>query len=273
MEIIYVPKGTKVYRSFTDNIKREGYWFSLNETDTYGYGSYTGEFTASKDLKLINITNSDFYNILKQLLKESTATNNSLRTDYHNILFPLGFDDVLFYRELAKLYGIDPNLFALNPMVHSESIINFNNRSRLSIHQLDSKFMKFLKLVLSSVSDGIISLKPFPDIIRNGMQPPELSVYDKSFFQYIQDKPRTVVGGGNSLYLPPLRLDNEQIKKAETGIDNMLNYIDTNNIKIDLSKITFTTIPLKEALKMNLFSSQHVKLAKKTRKLRRNYKL
>jgi hypothetical protein len=265
MERILFPKDTKIYRSFNDDTKREGYWFSLNEVDTHGYGKITAEFVPTRDLKLINISNSNFYDLLKQLIKGVTVTNDKLKEDSHNLLFPLGFDDVVFYRELAESYGVDHRSYKLNPYVHMESLLNFNNRSRLSLHTLDTKFMKFLKPLLSSFSDGIISLKPFPDIIRNGMQFPELSVFDKSVIEYVQDKPRgTAAVGGGSLRLPPLKLENEALRNAAEGVENIVKYITENNIKADLSNIKITETPYVE-------SFRHADRSKKrkTRKLRR----
>lgn len=271
MELIIFPKGTRVYRSFDDNSKREGYWFSLNENDTYGYGSHTAEFIVNRDLRLINIANSNFYNLLQQTLKDASLTNDTLNVDHHGILFPLGFDNIVFYRELAEQYGIDPQAYKLNPVVHTNSLLYFNNRSRLSLNQLDVKLLKFLKSILSSASDGIISLKPFPDIIRNGMQFPELSVYDKSYIDYVQEKPRHATSGGGMHFLPPLKLDNEAIRKSAEGAENLINYINTNKIKVDLNKIVITERPYIEGMGNSTHTANITlsKIARKTRRCRR----
>ncbi len=244
MELILLPKDTKIYRSFTDPSKRTGYWYSLNESDTYGYGSQIGEFKLSRDLRLINLANADFYNILKKLIIDATTLNDSLRQTHYKILYPLGFDDIAFYRDLSKKFGIDSDHYNVDPVIHTESILYFNNRSRLSIHELDVELMKFLKPIVGSSCDGVICLKRFPDIIRNGMQPPELSVFDKSLVDYVQDKPMggTVIGGANFKYLPKVNLPEDLAKSITKEMDEAIEQVIKSNYKFDFSSVKVTML-------------------------------
>jgi hypothetical protein len=176
---------------------------------------------------LADITNPSFYENLKNWLKDATFHNAHLKNDHPFILFPLGFDDVVFYRDFAKLIGFDVDSYATNPLIHTESILYFGNRSRLSVRQCDVKMIDFLKSATGHVCDGICSLKQFPDIIRNGMHHPELCVFDKSHILYVQDVPRPVIGGAItekssslSSLLPP-----EPPKLSSVSMDNEI----TNN--------------------------------------------
>lgn len=58
--------------------------------------------------------------------------------------------------------------------------------------------MEFIKPIIGHLCDGIISVKKFPDIIRNGMHHAELSVFDKTDVVYNQDISQTVTGGSRS---------------------------------------------------------------------------
>lgn len=198
MEVKTVPKNTLVYRSYADDSKKTGYWYALNPNDVRGYGPRTGVFRTTKDLHLIDIQHENFYMNLKNAIKQRIPMIAGLENSCHEILFPLGFDDVTFYRDLAKMYGVDSTNYALVPSVHTHSLLYFNNRSRLSIHEYDTVMMKFLKGVYGMQLDGIISVTSFPDIIRNGMHLPELSVFDKSTIEYMHDYIHPLTGGSTT---------------------------------------------------------------------------
>ena len=134
MEFIGIPKGTLIYRSYTSPDSRNGYWFSLFPNQTHGYGNKTGEFKITKDIKLINIQNPNFYSNLQQIVTELGNTDENFKINQAEILFPLGFDDIVFYKDMAKLFGVNPDDYILSPNIHTESILYFNNRSRLSLY-------------------------------------------------------------------------------------------------------------------------------------------
>ncbi len=232
IELAILPKDTLVYRSYSDSTKRDGYWFALKAEDTFGYGDKTAVYRLKKDLKLIDITKKSFYENLKQLIAKETQISPDFKQKQSIILFPLGFEDGVFYRDLAKQYGVDYNAYALNPMIHTESQLDFNNRSRLSIMQFDIEFVKFLKRQLGNVSDGIISLKPFPDIIRNGYQCSEMSVFDMSFVEYVNDTPRVVISGSSKTeQLAPIFIKtegNENVQHITKNFDKIYNKFNNN---------------------------------------------
>lgn len=186
---IELPKHTSVYRSYTDVAKREGYWYSINVHDTYGYGSTTGEFRLVKPLKLVDIAHPNFYTILMRIIKDLSKINSNIEKNKALLLFPFGFDDRVFYRDYAKMFGYDAASYNLNPHVHATSLIDFNNRSRLSIHDVDIAFMKFLNAVCGKECDGIVSRVRFPDVIRNGFHTPEIGIFDKSSIEFVKDIP------------------------------------------------------------------------------------
>lgn len=227
MEAKTIPKGTLIYRSYNDESNRNGYWFSLNASETYGYGKRTGEFRILRDLNLIDIIHPSFYKRLKEILREKKEKEIEKNTD-SILLFPLGFDDTVFYRDFAEQIGIDYKTYPLVPFVHTQSILHFNNRSRLSINQIDIELMKFLKLFFEKDYDGILSDKNFPDIIRNGFHCTELSVFDNSFVEFVREIPRIVSGGSiNNYLLPPIRSEDlsdfvrEACKEADRFIEGI----------------------------------------------------
>jgi hypothetical protein len=272
MELQIIIKGTMIYRSFDDESKRNGFWFSLNSNDTYGYGSKTAEFRLSRDLKLINIINPLFYENLKKILVDVTSRDQSIEREHAPILFPLGFDNIVFYNNFAKkLIGVDTDLFQINPVIHTKSNLYFNNRSRLSIHACDVRLMMFLKSTLGADCDGISSLKEFPDIIRNGMHCREISLFDNSHLEYIRDIPRPVIGGSvirSTDLLPPLKIDNIYLQKLRDSEQEFQEKMDkiTTTYKPD---IKFTVISVEDAIKrdnLNVQINYHIENIKPRRK-------
>jgi hypothetical protein len=248
MDVRILPKDTIVYRSYNDESSKNGYWFSFDPTNTYGYGRITGEFRLIKDLTLINIAHENFYENLKNILKQATDFNENLKIIHPNILFPIGFDDSLFYRDFVKSAGFDFTNIPLAPHVHTESLLYFNNRSRLSIKKYDIEFMNFLNSLLGNICDGIISEKKFPDKIRNGYQHPEVGLFNSANMEYIKEHIRPTQGGSyisNDLLLAPindqylsekakedLRLTNKILKEFKPP-EKLIQNIIQNYIKID----------------------------------------
>lgn len=250
MELRVLSKGTIIYRSYTDPSNKDGFWYSLNAKDTYGYGTVTGEFRLLKDISLINIIHPNFYKLLKDVVKQASTTSSLIKKMASVILFPLGFEDGVFYREYAKKCGIDHSGFSLVPEVHTESMLNFNNRSRLSITQYDVEMMKLLSIVFGAQCDGIISETAFPDIIRNGWHLAELSVFDKSHIEYVKDYARPVIGGTicesiHMNYVFPIRPDetNEYVKSQISLTDKLLEELKTKTIK--MPDVVFYKTPIK----------------------------
>jgi len=257
-------KGSLIYRSYNDISNREGFWFSLDKTDTYGYGSHTAEFRLSRDLVLADITNPLFYEQLKDWLKDLTSRVVDLKQEHPFILFPLGFDDIVFYKDFARLIGIDVDAFGLSPVVHTESLLYFGNRSRSSIRQCDIKMMEILKVIIGTVCDGICSLNKFPDIIRNGMHHPEISVFDNTHLEFVQDVARPVIGGSltaddSPRILTAMNLDNEIIR-------NYVNLMDENLVKLRKMNLKFDIEIIKHPVEQGDNTIITKKMFRKTRK-------
>lgn len=268
MEVKLLQKTTNIYRSYSDDSKREGYWFALNMNDVLGYGNKTGIYNTVRDLKLINIAHPDFYTFLKETMKSLLPNNPTLLENGHSILFPLGFDDIVYYRELASDAGVNPASYALKPAVHTESILSFNGRSRLSLIACDVELMAYLKMICGSMYDGIISERQFPDIIRNGFHFPEISIFDKSLVNFVSEVVRPVVGGStNTDFLPPIKFEEmtpkfqETIRRTAAMIENL-----------DLTNFKFPNYTVHESYVTNnteINALKNVSIARKTRRNRR----
>ena len=223
MDTLVLPKGQLVYRSFKDDSRRKGFWYCINEKDTIGYGSKIAEFRLSRDLVLVDITSNSFYDNLKKLLIDETSKDINLKKEHTMILFPLGFDDIVFYRHAAQSIGVNVNTYPLKPHIHTESLLYFNGRSRLSVHDCDVSLAKFLNNTIGNRYDGIASLKQFPDIIRNGTQHPEVCIFDQTNVEYVRDIPQYIIGGGKSGdihledSLPPLHIDSRLIENLRNN--------------------------------------------------------
>lgn len=226
---------------------------------------HIAEFKLSRDLVLADITVPSFYEHLKNWLKDATMYDIDLKRDYVYILFPLGFDDTLFYKDFVKSIGFNVDIYPLNPDVHTESMLYFGNRSRFSIKQFDRMFMKFIKNFIGHVCDGICSLNRFPDIIRNGMHHPEFSVFDNASIVFVQDVPRPILGGAViEDRVPPvlssIDLDNEIIRNHVKRFDQTLKNLSKYDLKADIKLI-------KHPLDINPIS---IIKSRKTRKRRGN---
>ncbi len=119
---------------------------------------------------------------------------------------------------------------------------------------------------------GIISLKPFPNIIRNGMQCSELSVFNKSTVEYVQDIPQSTIGGTYAnKFLPPLRVNNEYVQKAVRGMERF-EEMKRNNVKVDLTKYGMHTVyydPVTQTTSPHPIEMQHETPVKPRNKTRR----
>ena len=266
MELKIIQKDTLLYRSYNNDSKRDGYWYALNKTDVLGYGNTLGEYRVVKELRLIDITSSNFYNILQDSLKNIAYINPEIKKIAHTILYPLGFDDIVFYRTFTASLGIDITSYPLVPSVHTESQLFFNGRSRLSIHTYDVEFMKHLHIIFGSICDGIISEKMFPDIIRNGFQCAELSVFDNSVIEFVKEIPRHTLGGTMEGKVLP-QIDTSKLSPYFWETVKLADEILSN---IDTSKIKMPNIVIHESHLSNSIVAPNYINRRKTRKNRRN---
>lgn len=184
-------ENTKIYRSTTDSSKKYGKWFGFSPKETYGYGNFTYEFKTKTDLKLLDITNynfySDFINRLNNFIKKDINIEN-LR---YLILFPVGFHDYNIYREFAQT-SISDSLSGsiMNPLLTMESQL-FGNRYRCSLHSTDNLFMQVLQILYSNEADGFIADKQLPDRLRNGMHHKELCIFNENHSVFMSEINRT----------------------------------------------------------------------------------
>ena len=86
--------------------------------------------------------------------------------------------------------------------------------------------------------DGIASLKPFPDIIRNGFHLREMSVFDSSVIHYVSDKSRSTIGGSTDIttVLPPVIIQTKAIDEMLKESQRCLSILNTYSHEIDASK-------------------------------------
>lgn len=98
--------------------------------------------------------------------------------------------------------------------------------------------MKFLNSVVGKDCDGIVSLKPFPDIIRNGFHMCEMSVFDSSIIHYVADKSRSTIGGSHDIttVLPPLHIQNKAIDEMVKESQRCLSILETFGHEMDTNK-------------------------------------
>ena len=143
------------------------------------------------------------------------------------ILFPLGFDDRLFYREFAKEIGLNLSNIKLVPYIHILSNLKFNNRSRCSIHQLDTLLFNIIKGIYEPLYDGIGCLEKYPDVLRNGFHHTEIMIFKPSDVEYTKDIARISMGGGNiSSEIPLLTaisLNSEYIRESITLFNSIVS--------------------------------------------------
>lgn len=129
--------------------------------------------------------------------------------------------------------------------------------------------MEFLKPVIGHVCDGVCSLNHFPDIIRNGMHHPELSVFDNTSVQYVQDVPRPVIGGATKVdWMPPvlsaMNVDNEFVRNSVKRLDETLKNLRKFDVKADIKIITHP-LDIKQEKPNTLSLKKHGKTRKQRR--------
>lgn len=119
--------------------------------------------------------------------------------------------------------------------------------------------MEFLKPFLEKMCDGIISTKYFPDIIRNGMQHPELSVF----------------GGGSDLpRVWGVSIGDKAIGSSREQWEESLKKLTLSNINLNI-KIIKTPIDVIKRDKLDLVihydndNNDEIKKSRKTRRLKR----
>ncbi len=224
--ILTIPKGYKLYRSFTDDKKKIGNWFGFEASTTYGYGDKTAEFITTRDLKILDISKKEFYdNYTKDMIRYINDGHNISKA---SALFPIGFDDKSLYKEYAqKIIGLDASQFQFNPDLHIISNLEFSNRSRCSVHQFDEIFVKIVRDLYSSFCDGFGCSLNFPDTIRNGFQHPEIMVFDNTLITYTNDISRNIMSGGDYICgyhngIPVrggISIDNEFTRKLKENLE------------------------------------------------------
>jgi hypothetical protein len=127
---------------------KSGQWYAFDASDTFGYGPVTGQFRPTRELKMIDITSHDFYINYVKDLNALIHMNPHLEDRRGFLLFPVGFQDGITYRELARHLSIDvaPHI-DLGLSISSQF---YNNRGRCSIKQLDEDFIQILKILYGS---------------------------------------------------------------------------------------------------------------------------
>ena len=229
------PKNIHMYRSAHDITKlKNGRWFIFNKEDTFGYGNITGEFKPKRDLKLINITHPDFYTSLISVLNEYTLKSDDIEKYKLHILFPLGFPDIDVYRQFAKRIGLTVFYPPCREDVESASQL-FGGRSRCSVHDIDSIFLKFIQSIYNTY-DGLISPIKLPNKISNGLHHSELCIFDLNNVEFIRLIDRTS-GGGHIKNMnndtPAMIIasnhTNPEIKRALKAITNFAKKMDKKN--------------------------------------------
>jgi hypothetical protein len=215
----------KLYRS-ADTLSNlpSGYWFGFSPSDTFGYGSVTGEFNPTKDLKLLDITNLNFYEDLLQKLKERSIIDPPFNTAKNQILFPIGFTDFDTYHRFAIILGLTPHTLPNDIQLKLESLY-FGNRSRCSVKQLDILLMEFLKHAYP-MCDGIIAETKLPNLIFNGLHHAEIGIFDPSYVNIVGPVARTIIGGGFPYSSEPKMLI--AIDHSHPMIDIAKEYIEKN---------------------------------------------
>jgi len=237
---IELKKGSKLYRSYNVESGKKGNWFSINAIDTYGYGNNTAEYILKKDIKLIDISKQEFYNRFTNDVKTKFAKDNNLIIK-SLILFPLGFDDRVFYKEFAiKFIKLNLSFIELNPEVHIISNLSFNNRSRCSLTVTDNIFSMCIKELYGHIYDGFGCLEQFPDVLRNGFHHSEIMLFNNDNVEYEKDIERVTLEGGSTL-LTAINIDNdflrENQKKFNEYIKNSRVQADTPKLQVDKNEL------------------------------------
>jgi hypothetical protein len=200
-----IPVSIEFYRSADDVSNLNGYWFGIKPDDTFGYGSITGIFHPVRELKLIDITNQDFFNDFMNKLTTHSQIEPSIETLRNALLFPIGFPDMDIYRRFCNNLGIKM-FYPPNNIEVELATQFFGNRSRCSIKSLDIQFMEYLKTIYP-MCDGIIAPVKLPNVIFNGFHHAEIGVFNTNLFNHVGNLPRPMSGGNceckNELFEQP----------------------------------------------------------------------
>ena len=183
-----------LYRSVKLRDQLLGEWYCFIPEYTFGYGQITGEFKATKSLKLIDITKNSFYIEFRDKIIEYSKSNKLINDNKMLLLFPLGFTDFTVYTKFADQIHI-PRVSTIDSVVELDTQY-YGNRSRCSVLQLDLQLILVLKDIYSNY-DGIISPVNLPNILINGHQHSEMCIFNKNNITLIKELPRIVQTGGD----------------------------------------------------------------------------
>jgi len=220
-----IPSSTSLYRSADKADDLPGTWFSLVASDSYGYGSKTGEFRTVKELRLLDITTIEFHTDLIQKINKLSEKNMHVNNNKSTLLFPLGFTDYEIYKEMVKSVLNIPIISPSNIQVDIDSSQFFNNRSRLSIKNLDTNLVLLLNDLYKDIADGIISPRPLPNRIQGGYHLKELFIFNYSYVEYKGEIARPITGGG----IYPNQYYNYTNPFIENFVKDMDNYFKGKN--------------------------------------------
>jgi hypothetical protein len=256
-----IPITARFFRSAETQEKLVGgYWFAFSKELTFPYGSVTGEFNPTRELKLLDITNSEFYKNFLKKLEERTKNDSDFNEVKNTLLFPLGFTDFNTYKKYAEILLIPQNpapIFYLN----LEAIYN-ENRYRCSIRNLDFALMEFLKIQYP-MCDGIIADRNLPNIFYNGMHHAEIGLFDTTLMNLVnqieRNSPQEVtsfsIGGGKEFPYTSKPKMLIAIDHSHPLIDMAKDYVE-NKLKKPIQKNTQTIIGDKSQHK-NLIAINH----------------
>jgi hypothetical protein len=198
MEFPYfiLPKDTLLYRSYKQDDKRDGIWFGLKAEDTYGYGDKTVEFKTTEDIKIVDIANKLFRPAIMDVLYTISYKDTYITPYVSLLLLPLGlFNDKEVYKHIATRYGFDINKYKMIPELDVLSEVKFGGISRYSLYETDMLFIDTIKPIMSSISSGIGSMQPIPDILHGGLHHPEIILHDLNKIVFSKIIDRSMSGG------------------------------------------------------------------------------
>ena len=146
----------------------------------------------------------------------------------------MGFPDIDVYRQFAKRIGLTVFYPPCREDVESASQL-FGGRSRCSVHDIDSIFLKFIQSIYNTY-DGLISPIKLPNKISNGLHHSELCIFDLNNVEFIRLIDRTS-GGGHIKNMnndtPAMIIasnhTNPEIKRALKAITNFAKKMDKKN--------------------------------------------
>lgn len=249
------PKDTIVYRSAVSQDKLHGNWYSFSPNLTYGYGGITGSFKSVRDLRLIDITREDFYNEFINYINAYNLSNDQKRS----ILFPIGFRNFEVYKRTAQKFSLSPQ--PISDEIEFASQL-FGNRSRCSTHAADTLFADFIKHIFKDHADGFIASIPLPNMIHNGMHHPELYIFDKADFKFVNNLPQTVTGGysEHTNIVWPVSIDMDKLSPKDRETFEFMKDISKHLESGVIHKIKlFETVDIVETPKQNSFNTKNRK--------------